>query len=841
MQAIDTLNVDGSSIVDLAGISSFTNLKGLNCHNNLIESLDVTSISGLKRLSCSNNALASMNTSGLSNLNYLSCSNNQLTTLNLSGLSSLLFLGCEQNQLTTLLNLADLTNLQTLICHNNTLGTLDATGLISLQYLDCSGAFLNTLNVSGLTNLQELHCEYNDLVTLNLSNLIGLKKADCYFNDLTSVNLSGLINLTDFNCNGNLLQTIDFSGLSSLKELVCSSNQLTSLNLTGLSSILEIIAAYNQLSTIDVSGLTTLTYLNCSNNNFTTLDITNLPNLQYVYCSNNQISTLDFSNHPLLVGLVCSNNLFTSLDFSANPMFIFLQCDNNLLTFLNIKNGRNQNYFETDSWANNPDLMYVCVDESEINPIQIPLSQTGSTNVVMNTYCSYTPGGNYNTIRGTITFDADNNGCDTSDSVKPNVKVKLISPTEIGYSFSNTAGLYAFFVGVNGFSWGLDVENPTFFNVSPISGNTSFIDLNNNVAVQDFCVTANGVHPDLEIVIAPITPARPGFDAVYKIVYRNKGNQTMSQLNGISFSFDNNVMSYVSSSDVTSSVLPGTLTWDFTNLSPFESRAIVVTMHVNSPTDPNFPVNIGDILTLTATVNPIAADENPSDNTFQFNQTVVGSFDPNDITCIEGNMVSPSEIGNYLHYIINFENTGTADDENIVVKDIIDTTQFDVNSLQILNSSAPVTAKLTGNVAEFIFQDINLHSGGHGNILIKIKSKNTLVQGDSVNKRANIYFDYNAPVDTNLENTIFQALSNPDYETDASISVYPNPSKGNVNINCNNTIKSVQLFDVQGRLLETDLINQTSAVIDISGKSNGVYFLKIISDKGIKVEKIVRE
>ena len=298
-------------------------------------------------------------------------------------------------------------------------------------------------------------------------------------------------------------------------------------------------------------------------------------------------------------------------------------------------------------------------------------------------------------------------------------------------------------------------------------------------------------------------------------------------------------MSYVSSSDATSSAGFGTLTWDYANLLPFESRSILVTMHVNSPVDAN-PVNIGDVLTLTAIVLPQAGDENVSDNTFQYNQSVVGSFDPNDVTCIEGNLVSPIEIGDYLHYIINFENTGTADAENIVVKDVIDTTQFDVNSLQILNSSSPITAKITGNVAEFIFPNINLHSGGHGNILIKVKSKYTLVQGDTVSKQANIYFDYNAPVETNLENTTFQTLSNSNHDLDASITVYPNPTKGNVNINCNNTIESVQLYDAQGRLLETDLINQTNTVIDISSKSNGVYFLKVLSDKGILVQKIVK-
>jgi hypothetical protein len=62
-----------------------------------------------------------------------------------------------------------------------------------------------------------------------------------------------------------------------------------------------------------------------------------------------------------------------------------------------------------------------------------------------------------------------------------------------------------------------------------------------------------------------------------------------------------------------------------------------------------------------------------------------------------------------------------------------------------------------------------------------------------------------------------------------------------VNINGNNTIKSVQLYDVQGRLLLTKLINETNSSIDITDKSNGIYFLKITSDKGIKVEKVIKE
>ena len=99
------------------------------------------------------------------------------------------------------------------------------------------------------------------------------------------------------------------------------------------------------------------------------------------------------------------------------------------------------------------------------------------------------------------------------------------------------------------------------------------------------------------------------------------------------------------------------MSWDFANLLPFESRSINVIMQINAPTDTN-PVNIGDVLQFTSSIMPMAGDESTVDNLFQLNQTVVGSFDPNDITCIEGEVVAPSYIGEYLHYVINFENTG---------------------------------------------------------------------------------------------------------------------------------------------------------------------------------------
>ncbi len=878
-------------------INGLTNLQILNCNNNNLTSLDVSNMTNLTYLSCTSNQISSLNVSGLTSLTYLdcfinqisaidinssinltdlNCGYNQITSLNITSLNNLVNFNCSGNQLTTL-NVNNLTALQKLICNNNYLTSLDATALTNLTLLDCSYNQLNSINLSGLLNLEILICGFNNISTLNLTGINNLKHLDfehcqitsinltnltsleilnAYNNQLTSLNVNNLINLKNLSCTGNQLTSLNIDSLINLESLVCSFTSITTLNTSNSPNLKSLICTQNHITSLDLSNNNNLIGLNCSINQLTSLDVTNLTQLQSLICGNNAIpnvnfsgltqlnqlwvdstgrTSLDVSNLPLLRQLICNSNPIPVIDVSNSLQLDFLSCGGPNLTQVFMKNGINESYF---GMIQSPNLQFVCGDAGDLSQIQTAIGASGSSIAVATSYCTFVPGGNYNTITGTMTFDADNNGCDASDDKQSNIRVNINDGTTIGASFTNNTGNYKFYTQAGNFDITPDVDNPTWFNFLPATAIIPFANNNNNTVTQDFCITANGIHSDIEVVIAPIGAARPGFNARYQVVYKNKGNQTLS--GNVNFSYNDAILDFVSSDVIPTSQSTGSLNYDYTNLLPFENRSFYITLHVNAPTDTP-AVNIGNVLNFTATVNPIATDEIPSDNTFQYHQTVVGSFDPNDITCIEGNVVPPAEIGNYLHYIINFENTGTADAQNIVVRDVIDTTQFDVNSLQVLNSSDAVTAKLTGNIAEFIFQNINLHSGGHGNILIKIKSKDTLVQGETVSKRANIYFDYNAPIDTNLENTTFQALSNPAFEVDASILVYPNPTKGNVNISCDNTIKSVQLYDVQGRLLQTSLVNENQTTVDISNQSSGVYFLKIISDKGMKVQKIVRE
>ena len=641
-------------------------------------------------------------------------------------------------------------------------------------------------------------------------------------------NISGLqsfSNLKRLRCNSNAISgNVDLNALNQLVYLQCNSNQITGLNVTALSNLKSIYAYSNLLTNIDLSQNNLIEQLSISSNNLTELTLDNLTQLKYLDCGANQIETLNCNNNP-------------------NLESIYIQ--SSVLKYLFIKNGVDESTtMDPGSWLElfccSPNLEYVCCDDIQYENVVQQIVQFQLFNCQVNTYCSFTPGGNYNTINGQIQFDADNNGCDVNDGGQPNIRININDGINQGATFTDVNGGYEFFTQAGNHSITPIIENPSFFTFSPTTATITFADNNNNTATQNFCITANGVHPDLEIVIVPFVPARPGFEAIYKIVYLNKGNQVLSQQYGINFFYNQNLMVYTSSTVTPSSIGVGSTSWDYANLQPFESREILVRIAINAPTDAN-PVNIGDVLTFTSTIMPQNGDENTMDNLFILNQTVVGSYDPNDITCLEGDIVSPTQIGNYLHYNINFENTGTALAENVVVKIEVNPADFDINSLQLMNTSHPVDARIRGNVVEFIFQNILLDSGGHGNILLKIRSQSNLVQGDLVAKKANIYFDYNFPIETNEAETVFQALNNPSFEQDTTVKVYPNPASSMVTIKSNYNIKTIELYDVQGRLLQTDLINNSETTLDITSKSKGIYFLKIVSEKGIKVEKLVKE
>nr|WP_321227559.1 T9SS type A sorting domain-containing protein [uncultured Psychroserpens sp.] len=843
------------------------NLTSINVSNNLIlDSLDVTGSQlaslnlnnniSLKSLKVRSNALNSLDVSNNVNLELIDCSENQITTLDFSNNNSLESIIANSNQLSNL-NINNTTNLISLICNGNSLTSLNVSDSVNLSNINCNQNQITNLDFTNNTNLESLNCFGNQLTSLNVSSCANLNYLLCSYNQLISLDVSNNDNLVNLNANNNMLMSLDLANNLNLENLYVSSNQLTTLSFGNNSNLLFIDCSFNQLNSLDVTTLTSLTQLRCALNQIANIDLSNNNLLEEININGNQLTSIDLSNNSFLNDLNCSYNLLTSLDVSANLDLYSIQCDGNQLInldfssnpnlnafsfvdnidliYVNIKNGIH--FVEEFQIYNLPSLEFVCVDEDEYLAFQNILVTNGITANV-NSYCSFNPGGDYNTITGNITFDSQNNGCDANDVAFPFIKININDGVETGSTFTTNAGEYNFYTQDGTFTVIPDLENSTFFNVTPLDATINFPDTNNNIAIQDFCITANGVHQDVEIVMAPNIPARPGFDAVYLITYKNKGNQTLS--GDFSFAFDDSVLDFLSATETPTTQNTGLLTWDYVDLLPFESRSVYVTLNVNGPTETP-AVNIDDELDFNVIINPVAGDESPNDNQMDYNQIVVGAFDPNDITCIEGDFVEPTEIGEYLHYIINFENTGNADAQNIVVKTEIDPTMFDINSLRVLSSSHDAYVKVREGKVEIVFESIYLSSGGHGNILLKVQSQDDLQTDDTVTKNAEIFFDYNFPIETNDANTTYSTLSTSEFEIDQEVSIYPNPVKSIVTISAKDNIKSVALFDVQGRVLQTKLNSSQEVKLDLTERASGFYFLKIITNKGIKVEKILKD
>jgi uncharacterized repeat protein (TIGR01451 family) len=564
--------------------------------------------------------------------------------------------------------------------------------------------------------------------------ILSIGQGDESITDLTGI--EAFINMESFSCNQMSITTLDLSPFTHLKEASCGDNPfLTTVNVTGLAELrhleLEIAAITN---IIGLSSLVSLKYFDISQNPMTSIDLTGLASLRKFICLSGQLSSIVFPEPNQLKALYLANNPFSSLDITPLhyvepeseeefPVIELYGCMN--LEYINMKNGGYSPLYE-GSVTNCPNLRYICADEQEVEMLQEILAESG---IQINTYCSFVPGGNHNTITGDLTLDLDNNGCDDSDLHYPGIKILINDGSDNGATFTNHTGNYNFFTRAGNFTITPQFENP-FFTISPASATVNFETSDNVTQTQHFCLTSNGIHNDLDVVLYPISAARPGFDAMYNIVYTNKGNQTLSGT--VNFAFDDSAMDFLTAEPTASSQSENSISWDFANLQPFESRAINLTVNMNSPME--IPaVNIHDILNFTATVIPVEIDETPLDNVSALAQTVIGSFDPNDKTCIEGENILPEKIGDYLHYVIRFQNSGTAPAENVVVKDLIDNTKFEIDSFQLISASHPNVTRVSGNKVEFIFQNIDLPAeqddepGSHGYVSFKIRTKSDLV------------------------------------------------------------------------------------------------------------------
>jgi hypothetical protein len=699
---------------------------------------------------------------------------------------------------------------------------LAASSVDGYTATDINGEYM-TIDTNGDGEIQftEAEAVYELYLVQPSSNLTGIKSfinlraLDATYLALESLDVSGMTFLETINVSDNFITSMDLTGCTSLYLLQCDFNQLTSLNLHGLPSLDVVFCGSNNISSIDLSGITTLTLFSAPLNDMESINLTGCTNMDFLHLTFNSLTSLDLSSCHV-----------SEADLQEN-----------FITQLIIKNG----YDDSEAWIDffaNP-MEYICADEVEFETFETQFLLNGIENGEVNSYCSFTPGGNYYTIQGVSRLSPDDT-CAPDSPYYPGLKFAINDGVQtIGHYIANETGSYSISVPPASYTISPVLENPEYFTVSPASVSILFPSPANPID-QDFCIVPNGVHQDLDVAFIPLTASVPGFDPEYRIIYHNKGNQTQSGT--VTLTFESDVLAMVSSAPV--GVQTGNeITWSFTELAPMESGHIDIVMHLNAPTDTP-AVNINDELDFGAVISAAGTDETPLDNIDGHKEIVVGSFDPNDKTCLEGTVVSPSIVGDYAHYLIRFENTGTFPATNIVVRDEIDLTKFDISTLTPTGASHSLVTRVEGNVAEFIFEDIDLpfdDANNDGYVSFKIKTRDNLVVGNSFSNTAAIYFDFNLPIITNTAITTIQLLGTPDFAFSDAFTLYPNPVKDRLNIAARTGLEigSLAIYNMLGQRV-VSATGQLDSV-DVAQLKSGTYFLKVNTAQGSAVTKFVKE
>lgn len=435
-----------------------------------------------------------------------------------------------------------------------------------------------------------------------------------------------------------------------------------------------------------------------------------------------------------------------------------------------------------------------------------------------------------NQISGTVKYNTANDNCVSGLAFRDR-NVNTTDGTTTYGTYSSANGAYKIYIPNTGnFTTTANLNGN--FSSNPASVATVSSGQNNNYNA-DFCIGSATNFTDLNVVLCPLDHPRPGFDSQYRLVYTNYGS---TNLNGsIQLTFDNSKISLLSANPVQNNLTSNVITWNYTNLLPFEKRYINISFNTFAP-----PVaNDGDALTFTTVANPIAGDNFPTNNTFVLNQNFVNAFDPNDKTVLEGATIPEAQVGNYLHYVTRFQNTGSAAATTVVIKETLDA-DLDWTTFEPLAASHDYNIQVkNGNALTYTFSNIGLinssanEAQSHGFMAYKIKPKAGFTFGDVASSKSDIYFDYNPPIITNNVNTELSTLQTSNFSSE-TLNIYPNPASDRIYISDRSLQNAdYQIADISGKIIAKGKF--TGEYIPVNQFEKGIYFLKISNRKTAKI------
>ncbi len=641
----------------------------------------------------------------------------------------------------------------------------------NLKYLDCSSSMADAPfgNFPAFpASLETLICKDNEALGIPFSS--GLKYIDITGNLCYSMAAlpNGLLKLIckDQSLGASLPRLTTLPVLpASLKYLDCSRNQLSTL--PALPASLDTIICSGQFGyqnpedffrsmTVLPALPPALSYLDCSSNK-----LTNLPSLpatlKFLNCNSQRvfagllevfppdpelvvgegISSLPVLPNGLLY-LSCGGNKLTSLPSSLPPNLTYLDVSYNVATF-DVQN-------QTQGIQCLPHLP-ATLTTLITNATYIVCHPNSGSYTATPTRPLCTPVNNIYqcvsnpVVSGDIFYDNNSNGTrEANENFRPFVQVDL-SNGQTGLTDLNGHFELSAEIGSNT----LSVTNPLFYTSVPPSRTYTLANYT-DIVTDNYALQPNASVDSVRMMIATPGTARPGFTITYFNEYENVGTTAVTPQ--LSFRFDNSRMVFEPTGSVAGATVAGnTVTIPGASMTPGDRRNFSLVFRINA----NVP--LGDTVRVAATA--AANTQICTDSLFSI---VRGAFDPNDKRATP--KLTPEQVqqGAYINYLVRFQNTGTDTAFNVVVRDVL-SNLLDASSFQMLGSSH--NCKVTRNAGTVYFEFLNIllpdsnvnEPASHGWIRFRIKPVSSVPLNSVIPNSVGIYFDYNAPVITNIANT----------------------------------------------------------------------------------------
>lgn len=448
-------------------------------------------------------------------------------------------------------------------------------------------------------------------------------------------------------------------------------------------------------------------------------------------------------------------------------------------------------------------------------------------------------------VNGQLFCDIDNDGVlDTNETLIPNAPV-TISDANGGFlsaTFTDSLGNYSYHnyhpntdsVEVTVSNWWL--TNNGYNAISPIIVTTLDCSVNTDIAIDcniplpcdNTWINLFGVGPyyqnwtnTMALTFGNSDYLFPGSVYNISIVVPNG-----SELDTASFLVNN----YTISGD--------TVSWAQT-ISGFD------TLSINFNTDAGIPDST--LHTYQAFISGPNLDCDSTNNSISYTSVVGASYDPNNKLVNLPEFINP-DIQEDLYYTINFQNTGTAPAQDVFIEDQL-SQYLDWSTLEVLSKSHNMFYSLdaTGKIV-FTFPQIWLPDSttneplSKGYVSFKIKESLTVPINQPIENTAHIFFDLNPAIITNTtRNTNIIGLGERDFGQSTHITVFPNPSTGVFNLRSSAQIKTVSVYDLTGKLVYESNESDISVTLDLSQLSKGMYHIKVDTESGASIEKLILE